>query len=602
MKHLLILVVVAATVVGDDLPPSCERPVYCNSSLLHHVQMARIFNDSKTFVDLPLRNDEITTLSAFQALLNNTNDKPTKEELRAFVEENFDEESVGELEKWTPPDYQEHPEFLDRIRDANLREFAKDINKIWPTLGRKVRPEVDEKPDQFSLVPVPNGFIIPGGRFKELYYWDAYWIIEGLIISGMRDTARGMIENLIALLKKFGKIPNGSRWYYQERSQPPLLTAMIKLYYEKTKDKAFLAKHIDSVDKEMNYWLDTQSIKFSKDNKEYTLLRYYAPSAGPRPESYYEDYEDAQMMDTNENHEQFYTDIKSAAESGWDFSSRWFISPQGDNNGTLTDIRTRDIIPVDLNAIFAEALANTAKFYCILKSPLKAAFWGLKAEQWKINIEKVLWNEEDGIWYDYDMQNEKHRRYFYPSNVSPLWREVVQIHSLMDHAPKVLNYLKKSQGLDFPGGIPVSLVRSGQQWDFPNVWPPEVSIVIKGLENTKTREGKELAFELAQDWVRICYKSFNESKQMFEKYDAENPGQFGGGGEYNVQAGFGWSNGVVLEFLERYGDKMKAYESYNEDELESETPQEKAADNKASYLDHLGVVPLILGGNYMARS
>lgn len=605
----MLLVVAAATVVGDDLPPSCERPVYCNSDLLHHVQLAHLYPDSKTFVDLPLLVDESIALSDFADLLNQTNGQPSTDQLLSFVQEHFNETSGGELSAWTPPDYRDDPAFLCRIRDRELRQFAKDINGIWPTLGRKVRPEVLEKPNQFSLVPVTHGFIIPGGRFKELYYWDAYWIIEGLLISGMDETAKGMIENLIELLEKFGKVPNGSRWYYQERSQPPLLSAMMMLYYKKTSDKAFLSQNIKSLEKEMYYWLDTQAVNFKKDNKEYTLLHYYAPSLGPRPESYSEDYEDAQTLDSSDNHTDFYIDIKSAAESGWDFSTRWFVSPEGDNSGNLTNIHTRYIIPVDLNAIFADALDTTATFCRILNQPLRSKAWSLKANLWKRNIENVLWHEKDGIWYDYDMYNEKHRQYFYPSNMAPLWRRVVSKDLVRKHAPKVLNYLKLSQGLDYPGGIPASLERSGEQWDFPNVWPPEVSIVVRGLENMDTVEGKKLAFRLAEDWVRICHKGFNESKQMFEKYDAEVPGKYGGGGEYNVQAGFGWSNGVVLEFLERYGKVMTANESticngnkIESDYLSLENEPPAPVENKANNFEHLSVLPLFLGGNYMARS
>nr|QFR37581.1 trehalase 1A [Phigalia pilosaria] len=579
MKQLFLVVLAAAAVVTDDLPPSCSKPVYCDSDLLHHVQMANLYPDSKTFVDLQMRNDENTTLNAFQKLLNDTNNEPAQEQLRAFVNENFDDS--GELANWTPTDHSDNPPILNKISDKNLRQFAKDINAIWPTLGRKVKPIVFEKPDQFSFIPVSNGFIVPGGRFKEIYYWDAYWIIDGLLISGMEETAKGMIENLIELLNKLGHIPNGSRWYYQERSQPPLLSAMVMRYYEKTKDKAFLKKHIGSLEKELHYWMDTQIVSFSKNDRVYTLLRYYAPSTGPRPESYFEDYDTAQKTDSHEDHTEFYVDIKSAAESGWDFSTRWFVSADGDNSGNLTNIHTRYIIPVDLNAIFANALKNAAVINRMIGQVRRATHWRFLAKQWRDTIEQVLWNENDGIWYDYDMLNEIERNYFYPSNLAPLWMLAVEKELIIKHAPKVINYLKHSQGLDYPGGIPVSLSRSGEQWDFPNVWPPEVSIVIKGLQATGTEEGEKLAFHLAQEWVRICRKGFLENKQMFEKYDAEIPGRFGGGGEYSVQEGFGWSNGVVLQCLDDYGEVMTAYDTFEPSEelkvlpLQAEKKNEK---------------------------
>ncbi|KAL0840923.1 hypothetical protein ABMA28_014720 [Loxostege sticticalis] len=580
MLQLLLLAAAAAGALGQDLPPSCDKPVYCDSELLHHVQIARIFEDSKTFVDLHMLQDPEEILEEFNQLLNETKN-PTKEQLREFVQKHFDSE--GELEDWTPHDFNENPTFLQGIRDVKLRQFAKDIHNIWPTLGRKIKPHVFEKPERFSLIPMPNGFIIPGGRFKEIYYWDTYWIIEGLLIGGMKETAKGMIENLIDLLRKLGHIPNGSRWYYQERSQPPLLCAMVLLYIRETKDIQFLKANIDALEAELEYWLDSQIVSFEKDNSTHTLLRYYSPSKGPRPESYSEDYNEGLKYKSDDRKQEFYIDLKSAAESGWDFSSRWFVDDAGENSGNLTTIHTKEIIPVDLNSIFANALQNMANFQRLLNRPRRASHWAYLARQWRSNIEAVFWDEEDGIWYDYDMVNGKHRKYFYPSNVSPLWMGAVDKRLVRKHSARVLQYLKNSHGLDFPGGIPTSLIRSGEQWDFPNAWPPLVSVVVNALEALGTREGRKVAFNVAQTWVRACHKGFGENKQMFEKYDAEVPGKFGGGGEYTVQTGFGWTNGCVLEFLAKYGRQMTAEDgsSSTRDDIESEE-NEYNVDSKES--------------------
>ncbi|XP_046959382.1 uncharacterized protein LOC124529618 [Vanessa cardui] len=559
MQRFLLAVLSLSVAHASDLPPSCSKPVYCNSQLLHYVQMSKIYPDSKTFVDLQMRNDENSTLAAFDVLLTETNNNPTKEQIKTFVNEHFD--TTSELENWTPPDYRPDPAFLATIQDEKLRQFGKDINDIWPTLGRKVKAEVLDNPGRFSLIPVDHGFIIPGGRFKELYYWDTYWIIEGLLTSGMKETVKGVIGNLIELLKTIGHIPNGSRWYYQERSQPPLLTAMMSLYIRETKDIDFLKENIDALEEELEYWLKTQLITFEANDKVYTLLRYYAPSEGPRPESYYEDFTEAQTFETPERQSQFYTDIKSAAESGWDFSTRWFINDEGNNNGSLTTIRASEIIPVDLNSIFANALQDVAHFQALLRNRRKSAHWAYLAKQWRSTIKEVLWNNDDGIWYDWDLVNKQHRKYFYPSNVAPLWMGVVDQRFIRKNAPKILEWLKESNGLNYPGGIPTSLIRSGEQWDFPNAWPPLVSVVVNSLEALNTKDSVRLAFEIAQNWVRACHTGFSANKQMFEKYDAEVPGRVGGGGEYTVQTGFGWSNGVVLEFLGKYGHKMTLHDS-----------------------------------------
>ncbi|XP_041977937.1 trehalase-like [Aricia agestis] len=556
---LILVAVIASVVVAAALPPSCERPVYCDSKLLHHVQMARIYNDSKTFVDFQMKTDEQTILAEFDKLLAETSDSPTKEQLQEFVNKYFD--NTSELEKWTPPDFNQNPPYLRSIRDKKLRQFASDINQIWPVLGRKVKDIVHEKPELFSFIPVHNGFIIPGGRFTELYYWDTYWIIEGLLISGMKETVKGIIGNLIELQRKFGHIPNGARWYYQERSQPPLLSGMVSQYMRATNDLKFLRENIDALESEMEYWLDTQSVTFDVCGKQYTLLRYFAPSEGPRPESYYEDYTNAQTFPTEELRKEFYVSIKSGAESGWDFSTRWFVDQNGGNRGNLSTIHTFEIVPVDLNSIFANAMQNLASFYSKIGQPRKGVSWDWLAEQWRNDIQDVLWNKEDGIWYDWDLEHGQHRKYFYPSNVAPLWMRAVDKVFIKEKGPVILKYLKNSHGLDYPGGVPTSLIRSGEQWDFPNAWPPLVSIMINGLEALKIEEASKLAFTLAQRWVRANYKGFNETKAMFEKYDVELPGKVGGGGEYQVQLGFGWTNGVVLEMLSKYGKYMTAEEN-----------------------------------------
>ncbi|KAI5634840.1 trehalase domain-containing protein [Phthorimaea operculella] len=569
MMQGLIVLVTALAAASASLPPSCDHPVYCDSQLLHHVQMSEIYTDSKTFVDFPLKQDQNSTLQAFDELLKETNNNPSKEDLQVFIDKYFETNST-ELEPWSPPDYNPNPAFLASIRDEELKQFAKDVHAIWPTLGRMVKEEVKQNPEHYSFIPVSHGVIIPGGRFTELYYWDTYWIIEGLLISGMEETVKGMIANLIELLVKLGHIPNGSRWYYQERSQPPLLSAMMSIYIRHTGDLAFLKENIDKLESELQYWLDTQRITFSMEDKDraFTLLRYYAPSKGPRPESYKEDYKNAQQFNTSERQQEFYTDIKSAAESGWDFSTRWFIDQNGDNTGHLTNIHTQHIIPVDLNSIFANALQNMVYFQALVGNRFKATNWARLARQWRADIEDVLWHEKDGVWYDYDLKDKLHRQYFYPSNVAPLWMGAIEKDNVKKHAPRVVEYLRQSHGLDYPGGVPMSLIHSGEQWDFPNAWPPLVSVVVNALEALDSEDGYKLAFEVAQTWVRSCYIGFKKSKQMFEKYDVQEPGKFGEGGEYTVQEGFGWSNGVVLEFLAKYGQQMRANDDGNNETSE----------------------------------
>nr|ABY86218.1 trehalase-1 [Spodoptera exigua] len=576
--YLIVLAAAVALAGAADMRPTCSKPVYCNSKLLHKVQMARLYSDSKTFVDLQMNYDQNTTLNAFDTLLNDTDQEPSVEQLREFVEKHFSNNS--ELMPWRPPDFNTDPYSLNTIQDDDLREFARNITNIWPLLARKVKDEVIQNPDRYSLIPITNGFIIPGGRFTEIYYWDTYWIIGGLLISGMQEIAKGIIGNLIELLNMLGHIPNGSRWYYQERSLPPMLTAMVAIYYQYTNDTEFLRNNIAYLEKGMDFWFDERSVTVEKEGSNHTLLRYFAISSGPRPESYYEDYENAAEF-SEQARTDFFIDIKSAAESGWDFSTRWFVNPDGSNTGTLKDIHTRYIIPVDLNAIFAGALQNIANFHVILGNHRDAVSFSQSAQQWRDSIQSILWNEEEGMWFDYDIRDQIHRKYFYPSNLAPLWQGAVDPNIVKANALRILNNLKQSGAFDFPGGVPTSLSRSGEQWDFPNVWPPEMSIAVNAIENIGTPEASVLAFETAQTFVRACHSGFSEYHQMFEKYDAENPGKFGGGGEYNVQYGFGWTNGVVLEFMKKYGEGMTANDSNELDTTASPSNSSDTSNNAA---------------------
>lgn len=275
--------------------PSCDSLVYCQGDLLDTVQRSEIFEDSKTFVDMMQINPSSQTLENFERFKRETNNNPTKDDIRKFVDENFIAE--GELESWSPSDYNSDPAFLKRIDDTIVRDFAKNLVSIWPTLARKVKRDVIENPDRHSLIPVPNGFIIPGGRFRELYYWDSYWIMEGLLISEMQDTVRGMLENLLSFVEQYGFVPNGGRVYYLNRSQPPLLTLMVGLYTEASNDTKWLRKNIGILERELKWWLTNRTVTVEKNGVKYTLVHFGSDSGTPRPESYIEDIRTCAVFD-----------------------------------------------------------------------------------------------------------------------------------------------------------------------------------------------------------------------------------------------------------------------------------------------------------------
>ena len=234
---------------------------------------------------MKIKTSEKDVLERFQALMNETANTPSKVDVQNFVKKNFDLEG-SEFEAWEPLDWKQTPKFLSKIKDQNCREWATKLNLLWKFLGRKIKDDVRENPELYSIIYVPHPLIIPGGRFREIYYWDSYWIIKGLLLSEMIETARGMIENFFHIVDIYGHIPNGGRIYYIMRSHPPLLLPMVQAYYEHTQDLEFVKKHINTMEMEFHFWMTNRTVKVEKDGKHYTLARYKEASVGPRPESY----------------------------------------------------------------------------------------------------------------------------------------------------------------------------------------------------------------------------------------------------------------------------------------------------------------------------
>ncbi|XP_067000009.2 trehalase-like [Anabrus simplex] len=534
----------------------CTHEIYCRGKLLHEVQMKSIFADSKTFVDMKLKIPRTETLKKFEALLNKTGDQGlTRTVLQNFVQDNFDP-VASEFEKWYPPDWKSSPRLLKKIKDPKLWEFAKKLNAIWKFLGRKITDEVRENQELYSIIYMPYGVIIPGGRFREIYYWDSYWIIRGLLKSEMFYTARGILANFLYIVRKYGLIPNGGRIYYSGRSQPPMLIPMVRVYLDATNDIDFLREHLETLEIEFNFWMSSRTVSVTHNGKTYKMARYYEDSVGPRPESYREDIHTAKIFPHEAQKNNFYNEIKAAAESGQDFTSRWYISKDGNNRGDLSVTKTRSIIPVELNAIMYWNAYTLSRFSKQMGLRKKAKTYTKIAKDFQQAVDKVLWHEDVGCWLDFDITNNKRREYFYPTNLSPLWTGCYYKDREEELAEKLIEYVEKHKCLRFPGGIPTSFEKSGQQWDFPNAWPPLQDMVISGLELTDDPRLIRIAKDLALRWIYTNHRGFLETKSMHEKYDATVFGAPGGGGEYESQMGFGWTNGIVLDLMDRYADQL----------------------------------------------
>ena len=299
---------------------ACSDKVFCQDDVLEKVQMAGIFKDSKTFVDMPLKQNFSKDIRA--DILRNQ----TKTELLETVQKYFDEPGK-ELVAIDIVEPINEPKFLQKIKSKEYKLWATHLCSVWKKLVRKMPGEVQENADRYSLLYMNNSFVVPGGRFREMYYWDTYWSIEGLLLCEMFETTRNILENLLQLVESIGFMPNGGRKYYKNRSQPPFLTLMAERYWLYTKDNNFIKKHMNTLVKEYTFWMKERSVNVtsSKNNKTYNLNLYQSMMGYPRPESYKEDVElmeKSGLQDNTTAQKELYSHIASAAESGWDFSSR----------------------------------------------------------------------------------------------------------------------------------------------------------------------------------------------------------------------------------------------------------------------------------------
>lgn len=536
----------------DNVPKGklCGSEIFCHGELLDKIQMSQIFEDSKHFVDMKLKFTPTIVLENWRKFMEEFPHANT-EKLKEFVFDNFDPPG-SELEDVVPDDFKENPDFLARFDNEAIREWAAELHQLWKKLGKKVIDDVRVHPKQYSILYVPHTTMVPGGRFREFYYWDSYWTIRGLLVSGMTDTVKGMIINFLTLVREFGFVPNGGRIYYSQRSQPPFLIPMMKEYVDATEDIDFLRDNINVLEEEYRFWERSRTDTIVENGEKYRLSRYNSFGNQPRPESYREDVETAHGLPVKAQ-EALHSHIQAACESGWDFSSRWFRKDVGDTTATLQQLETRNIYPVDLNSLLVMNSRILADFHTRLGNPQGAVEYESLGEIRNRSLTKFLYNPEKGMWFDYDRTLKKSRDGFYASNIFPLWTESfpqgAQKHEI---AEKALNYLREEGVLGFPGGFPTSLEESGEQWDFPNGWAPLQHMVVEGLEKTGHPEAQSVAREIAEKWMRNNYLTWKKHEAMYEKYSTAQVGYPGGGGEYRVVDGFGWTNGVALDLLTRY--------------------------------------------------
>lgn len=518
--------------------------IYCEGPLLNAVQESKMFNDSKYFVDMSLKYDPAVTLRDFDQISGKIHEN--EELLRNFVESHFNPPG-SDLEECFPEDWKPTLAKLSKIKDEKYRFWAEQLHLMWKDLCRQAKTDVYENPELYSLLYVPNRFIVPGGRFREFYYWDSYWIIKGLLYSEMYDTVKGMIKNFAYMVEHYGFVPNGGRVYYLLRSQPPLLTAMVYEYYKATNDVAFVREILPVLVNEYKFWTSRRSTQYRESA---TLFQYKVNMKNPRPESYREDMELVRHLTSTSDKERVWSNIASAAETGWDFSSRWFAH-EGASAHRISSVRTWSIIPVDLNAFMCMNSRILSELFKVKGDQTKSLLYEARFVQAKMLMRQMHWNETDGVWYDYDLEQHRHVDAYYISNALPLFAHCYDDQD--ETVPlRVYQYMKAIGAFNSTKGIPTSFIQSDQQWDSGNSWPPMVHMIIEGFRTSPSPKLHDFARKLASQWLRANHLAFDTTHRMYEKYDCS--GTAGSGGEYEVQTGFGWTNGVVLDLLNTYGD------------------------------------------------
>ncbi|EFO91846.1 CRE-TRE-5 protein [Caenorhabditis remanei] len=522
--------------------------VYCSGRLLQTVMAVKLYPDSKTFVDQPMKVNQTGELimEHFERRFPVPIEEISKKDVAEFVDEFFDKEG-NELDVCNLPDWKPITEKLTQIQDDHYQAFAQRLHFIWIQLCRQMKPEVKEDPSRFSLIYVPHQFILPGGRFREFYYWDAYWIVKGLIASELYSTARMMILNFAHIIETYGFVPNGGRVYYLRRSQPPFFAPMVYEYYQATQDVQLVIDMIPVIEKEYVFWSQRRSVNITLESQDLNetvhMFQYHTEAETPRPESFREDVLSAEHFSTKSRKRQFFKDIGSAAESGWDFSSRWFK-----DHKNLSTIETTNIVPVDLNAFLCYNMNIMQFFYELTGNPLKHMEWSSRLTNFRQSFTKVFYVPSRKGWYDYNLRTGAHNTDFFPSNAAPLFAQCYDpLNSQL--AVDVYNQMEASGAFGMSGGVPTSMHKeTQQQWDYPNGWSPLNHMIIEGLRKSINPTLQQKAFVLAEKWLETNMQTFNVSNAMWEKYNVQEPqGKLATGGEYEVQVSDGDGNALYRE-------------------------------------------------------
>ncbi|HMN43010.1 MAG TPA: alpha,alpha-trehalase TreF [Povalibacter sp.] len=510
----LYALLLSATIASAQ---SAQTPAGLYGDLFAQVQQQRLFPDGKTFVDAVPRSAPDVVMAEYERRR-----RDAQFDLKSFVLEHF-----------------EVPQPVDSGYRSDLsRDVVAHIDELWSVLTR----QADRVDPYSSLLPLPQPYVVPGGRFREIYYWDSYFTMLGLEQSGRHELTLDMLANFAHLIDRYGHVPNGNRTYYLSRSQPPFFAAMVELAAARDGEQVYV-RFRPQLQREYEFWMEgAGTVGEGAAHRRVVRLpdgsvlnRYWDDQATPRDESYAEDV--ATAAASGRRAAEVYRNLRAAAESGWDFSSRWLRDGR-----TLTSIRTVEIVPVDLNSLLYQLERTLARAHRVAGDSTAANTIEIAAAKRRQAMRQYLWNADEGAFGDYAWRQRTLTPHVTAATLFPLYFGIADVRQSAQVATFVQSHLLQ------PDGLATTMERTGQQWDAPNGWAPLQWIAIKSLRD---RGQPALAQEIACRWIRENTAAFAATGKLVEKYDVSGEGA-AGGGEYPLQDGFGWTNGVLRALLALY--------------------------------------------------
>jgi alpha,alpha-trehalase len=441
-------------------------------------------------------------------------------------------------------------------RDAVARALRDTLGEdAWRHIDLRRLPPGARAAHPHGLLYLPQPYVVPGGRFNEMYGWDSFFIELGLVRDHEMELARGMVENFLYEVLQYGTVLNANRTYYLTRSQPPFLTRMVLLLHEAAPDRDLLTRALPALERYYRFWTHDPHRAGSTG-----LARYFDRGRGPAPEvvagerdergqthydrvrEYYRthdvpDYDVTRFYDRRRDTltALFYKGDRSMRESGFDPSNRF---------GPFS-VDIVHYAPVCLNSLLFQMEQDLARIHQELGHRAQAGLYRTRAEQRRRRVDRYLWDDESGLYLDYNFESAARRRYLFATTFYPLWTGLAS----PAQAARVRESLRE---LEAAGGLMTSTTASGSQWDAPYGWAPLQWIAVQGLRRYGFEEDAD---RLAQKFVGLVLKELDEHGVIVEKYDvAARESSVAAGlrfGYRSNEVGFGWTNGVVLDFLDR---------------------------------------------------